>query len=306
MRAAPPSCTGVGASSSTTAETASAPAGWASSSTLVSAAGRRGSELVMSSQPQTCAVSASTASQARLAGVGQGELAEQRAEQRRAGRRPTPDAHSSGPASRRRSPEPERSTSRKPAYATEVARPSSDAEARVAAVRLAAEGAGHEGDAEQQDRHGGDQAGVRALAEQPPGDDGDDEHLQVAEDGGQARADGVDRVVPQHEVAGEEGAGERGRPAGPARQPPERAVLAPGEQRQHGHGQQAAVERGGRRRHVGQAHQRSGEGDAARAEQRGQHRPASEGGHAAPPGVSGGYAADGSRSPVRSQHACGP
>jgi hypothetical protein len=53
MKPAPRYCTGVGDSDSTSAEISKAPIGCTSSSTAVSAAGSRGSELEMSIQPRT-------------------------------------------------------------------------------------------------------------------------------------------------------------------------------------------------------------------------------------------------------------
>jgi hypothetical protein len=180
---------------------------------------------------------------------------------------------------------PERSTSRKQAYATEVARPSSTPRRGSATVRLTAQRPRDERDAEQQDRDRGDQPGVRALPEQPPRDHRDHQHLQVAEDGREAGADGVDRVVPQDEVAGEEHPGERRRRPGADGQPPERAALRPASSASTGRASRhrySAAEDGGTSASRTRGPEKR---DAARPEQRGQDRAASEGGHAAPPGV---------------------
>ncbi|MBC7373620.1 MAG: hypothetical protein H7323_06485 [Frankiales bacterium] len=113
---------------------------------------------------------------------------------------------------------------------------------------------------------------MRALAEQPPGHGRHDQHLQVAQDRRQARADRLDGVMPEHQVDGEERAGGGGQLAGASRQRPEAAVLAARQQREQRQREQAAEQRCCRRRDIGQAYQRSGPGDAQRAQQRDEHR----------------------------------
>ena len=80
------------------------PTGWIVSVTEVRAAGRRGSETVISSQPSTCEVSASRSSQAcaRPARHEVG-LADRERRRRRATTAATAVASNSGPAGRRRS-----------------------------------------------------------------------------------------------------------------------------------------------------------------------------------------------------------
>ena len=60
MQATPASCSALGSSPSRITPSRTEPTGWIVSVTEVSAAGRRGSEEAMSSQPSTCEVSASS------------------------------------------------------------------------------------------------------------------------------------------------------------------------------------------------------------------------------------------------------
>ena len=90
--------------------------------------------------------------------------------------------------------------------------PEDDPEPRVRAVRPAADDPGDEHDPGQDDGHRDHRRARRPLPEDQPRDDAHDEHLEVAQHGGQARPDPFDAVVPEHEVAGEEDAGDGGQP----------------------------------------------------------------------------------------------
>ena len=137
---------------------------------------------------------------------------------------------------------------------------------------------GDEDHAEEHDRHRRSRsaapAAPRAAATRPGRHDHD---LGVAENGGQAGADLLDGVVPEHEVGGEEDAGDPGQARLARGSRPVSAPLVPCQQRQGRQRIRAAEERGRRRRDVGQADEDRGEGDRQRADDGGQHRTFSEG-----------------------------
>ena len=81
----------------------------------VSAAGRRGSEIEISSQPSTCELSASRISQPADGHAGRDVVGAERERRDSAATAATQVASNSGPAGRRRSSLPWRSVSRKPA-----------------------------------------------------------------------------------------------------------------------------------------------------------------------------------------------
>src|SRR2546423_1636386 len=101
----------------------SAPAGWSSSTSAVSAAGSRGSEYPMNSQPNTCALSASTISQPADGQCGTRSMPPATGPSAVEVSAVARVASASGPATPR--PELARSTRMKPAYAIEQPTPNS-------------------------------------------------------------------------------------------------------------------------------------------------------------------------------------
>ena len=87
------------------------------------------------------------------------------------------------------------------------------------------------------------------------------------------RPDGLDRVVPEHQVAGEEEAGDRRQPDGRRRQAAVAPLLGERDEREQRQPEQRAEDRAGRRRHLRVAVEDAGERDARRAEQGRQPRP---------------------------------
>ncbi|HWB57108.1 MAG TPA: hypothetical protein VG479_09250 [Gaiellaceae bacterium] len=152
-----------------------------------------------------------------------------------------------------------------------------DAERRVRPVGVASDDARDEDDAEKDDGHGRQGSRGGALAEERPGGERDEHDLDVAEDGREPGPDGGDRVVPEDEVGAEEQAADK---AEDERAPVERPVsarLPPCEQRQRQERVCAAVERGSRRRNVGQPDEDRREGDAGRPGHGGENGPRSHG-----------------------------
>jgi hypothetical protein len=91
------------------------PTGWIVRIIEVSAAGRRGSEIEISSQPSTCELSASSSSQPADGHAGTMSSAPSASAASSDATAATHVASNSGPAGRRRSSLPCRSVSRKPA-----------------------------------------------------------------------------------------------------------------------------------------------------------------------------------------------
>ena len=170
------------------------------SSSEVIAAGNRGKEIVISSQPSTCEVSASSTSQP-AAGPGRDEIgiADHDPDHRR--------HHGGG----RRCVEQRtgRPTQVDPA-ATEQQQEAdigdSGADAkhrsgrRVAAVGAVLGDAGDQDHAEQRDRQRHHHLPARAFGQQQPGDERHQHDLNVRQHGRQAGADVFDRVVPENQV----------------------------------------------------------------------------------------------------------
>ena len=109
------SCSDVGSSPSRTTPRSTEPTGWIVSVTDVSAAGSRGSETAISSQPSTCEVSASVSSQPWAGQVGTRSASPITSPATTAATAATAVASNSGPAGRRRSAPAWRSTRMKPA-----------------------------------------------------------------------------------------------------------------------------------------------------------------------------------------------
>ncbi len=200
-----------------------------------------------------------------------------RAEQRR--RRPPP------PRWRRRAARPPgggrcdpcRSSSRKPAYAIDVPSPNRTPSAGVVAVgvrrrrrpEISTTPTSTTGTAATSRR-------ARSLAEQPPGEEADDDHLQVAQHGRDAGADGRDGVVPEHQVDREEDAGAAASQRSRARPAAVPAVLAQHQQAQHRQRVEAAEGGGGGGLDVGEPDQGGRAGDARGAGGCGEDRPVGE------------------------------
>ena len=226
--------------------------GWSVSDTDVTTAGSRGSEIVISSQPSTCELSASRISQPCAASDG---VRSRSPTARPMSAQPIADASvasKSGPAG------PTIAASALPQREQEagVREPGEHAEdraeRRVLAVGALLEHAGDEdrrrrarpGSRSSDDVCGRSRQSSHAM--QP------DEHdLRVAEHRREPGADLLDRVVPEHEVGREERAREPGEVArarcgrGPQRRSSQRAISQSGGQRPD-----AAEERAGRRRDV--------------------------------------------------------
>ena len=167
----------------------------------VTTAGSRGSEIVISSQPSTCELSASRISQpwrARATASGRGRRRRSRSARSRS---PTASVASKAARPARRSPRPPwRSASRKPVYASPVSTPNAAPSARILAVGALLEHARDEDHADEHDRDRDERRGLRPLAPDQPRDQPDEHDLRVAEHGREAGADLLDRVVPEHEV----------------------------------------------------------------------------------------------------------
>ncbi len=117
----------------------------------------------------------------------------------------------------------------------------------------------------------------RPLPEDQPRDDADDEHLEVAQHGRQARPDALDGVVPEHEVAGEEDAGDGGQPPRSPGERPVAPVLHDRHEDEQGQPEHGPIDRAGRGRDRGVPVEDPGEGDAQRPDERRQARAAGDG-----------------------------
>jgi len=111
----PSSCAALGSSPKISAARSIEPTGWIVSSTEVWAAGRRGSELAISSQPTTCELSASNTSQPCAGQLGARSASPTTSPAAIATTAATAVASKSGPAARRRSLPLERSSRMNPA-----------------------------------------------------------------------------------------------------------------------------------------------------------------------------------------------
>ena len=153
-----------------------------------------------------------------------------------------------------------------------VEQPEQDAQLRVVAVGARADHARDQHDAAEHDRHGDQRAVLGALAERRPGEQRDEDDLDVAEHRGQPGADRLDGVVPESQVGGEQHPREPAEQVVAPRAAAEALALAPGEQSQQRQRVEAAKERGRRGRDLGELHQNRGPGDDQRAEGAGENR----------------------------------
>ncbi len=155
--------------------------------------------------------------------------------------------------------------------------PEQHAEPGVLAVGVRADHTRDEHHSHEHDRNRGDQPCARSLAQQPPGDEADDDHLQVAEHRGDARADGGDRVVPEHQVDREENPCAGGDPPLAGRPTTESAVLAQHQQAEHRKRVEAAERRCRRGLDVGEPDQGGRGRDARGPRGGGEDRPVRDG-----------------------------
>ena len=236
----------------------------------VSAAGSRGSENVISSQPTHLRGQRQRDQPAR-ARPGRGEVVG-------ADRQPERQAHGGGD---------EGHLEQRPRRAAEVHRPlalheqiggvgepggdpEQRAARRVRPVGAVLQRAGHE-QHPAADRRQRDQDAARdRLAEQRQCEERHDDDLQVAQHGRQPRADVADRVVPDHDVDREQHARGGRQPALARRTRPVAAVLGPGERAQYGQRVRATPEGGGGGGDVGEVDEDRREGDDERAEHAGE------------------------------------
>ena len=212
MQAAPQSWSTLGSSPSSTMPSTTEPTGWTVRIIDVSAAGRRGSETEISSQPSTCELSASSTSQPADGHAGH-EVVD--AERERDGER----------RERRDPGRVEQRPGRPPQVLVAVAQDQDEARVgdagqraeqhaarRVRAVGAVLERARDQHDADHRQRQRGEDPPAGRLREHRPGDERDDHDLQVAEHGRQPGADVGDRLVPEDQVGGEEQPGDQRQP----------------------------------------------------------------------------------------------
>ena len=107
----------------------------------------------------------------------------------------------------------------------------------------------------------------RALAECDPGDEPDDQHLQIAQHGRQAGADRSDRQVPRHQVAHEEQAGDGRQADRASRQRARTSPLGEGHEYQQRQAEDGPEDGPGRRGNGRVQVEDPGERDADRAKQ---------------------------------------
>ena len=225
------------------------PTGWIVSSTEVSAAGRRGSEAVISSQPSDLrrhrqreqpAVRGPARDEVELAGGERRWPAPRRGHRRGVEQRARRAAQVRAAGAQ---DEEEARVARGPVTIAE-----DDAARRVVAVGAGLQRAGDEHDPRRASAAAWRARGRRgARRSSDPRDERHERDLQVAQDGRQAGADVVDRVVPADEVDREEDAGDGGE-APVVRGPrAERRSSRAGQDVEHRHRVGAAEHRGRRR-----------------------------------------------------------
>jgi hypothetical protein len=150
---------------------------------------------------------------------------------------------------------------------------------------------GHQHHAGHHHRQRQDEPPSRALMQQRPGGQRHEEHLQVPQQRGDPGPDVGDRVIPQHEIDGEERPGrDRAEVRGEAARAPA-AALHDGQGEQYRQREEAAVERRGGRPGVGQLDQDRRSGDAGRTETYGHESPPSRPGMVAGAGLAIGLSA---------------
>ena len=252
---------------SSSAPSTTEPTGWIVSSIEVSAAGRRGSDGEISSQPSTCEVSASEHEPAvrrpRRHEVG---VAERRAGDRRHDAPRRASRRRAGPARRRRSPLPARSDEDEARVGQPGGEPEERARGRVVAVGAVLEHARDQHDADQHDRQRGEHArapGARRARPRRP----------AARSATCRLPSTVARPAPTSAIAWCQKirSAAKNTPATAARRRSrrlaraERAVLPPGQRAQQGQRVGAAEDRRGRGRDVGLLDEDGREGDRQRA-----------------------------------------
>ena len=145
---------------------------------------------------------------------------------------------------------------------------------RVGAVGVRLEHARDEHDAQQDEGQRGEDPPARRLVQDGPRGEGDDHDLEVAEHRRQARADVVDRLVPEDQVGREEDPGDEREALLAGRARAVAPALPPGERGEHRQGVGAAIERGGDRMHGRLPDEDGREGDGQRAGEGDERRPA--------------------------------
>jgi hypothetical protein len=135
------------------------------------------------------------------------------------------------------------------------------------AVRAAAHRPGDERHPDDDDGQCGEDRTRRLLPEHGPGHETHDEHLEVAEDRRQPGSDGLDRVVPEQEIAGEEDARDGRQPDGGGRQRAVASLLEDRDGDQDRQAEEAAEDDPGRGRHPRIPVEDPREGDAHRPKQ---------------------------------------
>ena len=246
------------------------------------AAGSRGSETEINSQPRICEVSASVTSHAWPGQVGtrsRSPMARPPASVVAAAAIVTSN---SGPAGRAAVGARLAEHEDEPGVREPGEDPEDRPRGRVAPVGALLERARDQHDPGEDDRQRGEQAARRPLAQQRPREQRHRHDLEVREHGREAGADVADRAMPAEEVQPEEHpGGERETPVAPGPRA-EAPVLAPGEPRQQRQGVEAAEERRRRGRRVRQPHEDARERDRQRARDGDRPRP---GGEAVQPGA---------------------
>ena len=157
--------------------------------------------------------------------------------------------------------------------------PERHAEARVAAVGAVLEGSRDEDDADKSNRDRRNRAVRRPLAQDRPGEQANENDLQVAEHRRETGADLLDPLVPGDQIDGEEHPGEPGQPALLQRPRPVAPVFELRQHPEQRHRIEAAKDRARRGRDVRDAEEDPRERDRNGADERGQDRPVVE-----PPG----------------------
>ncbi len=173
-------------------------------------------------------------------------------------------ASNSGPAGRRRSAPPRRSSSRKPDVGHAGAQPEQRPPGRVAAICAVLERP-EISSTPTSETGSASSTRARALGQQRPRHQGNQHDLDVGQHRGQPGAHVGDRVVPEQQVGGEEDprsqAGRRSRQV----RAPKRRSSTTASSAQHGQRIGAAEDGRGRRRSVAEPDQDAREGDRDRA-----------------------------------------